>query len=106
MCDLVHACASAGASSCCPFVPASLPAVLITYLPAPILHQGYEGLTQRIANLQAEKEARAATVRFEEESARLRECTFAPDINRRRVEAKVGYWGTTGVVVVVVVVRG
>lgn len=51
--------------------------------------QGFEGLTQRISDYQAEKAARAAAVKAEEEEARLRECSFAPDINRRRVEAKV-----------------
>lgn len=58
--------------------------------PAPSLHlQGFEGLTQRIADYQAEKEARAAAVRAEEEARRLRECSFAPEINRQRVQAKV-----------------
>lgn len=53
--------------------------------------QGFEGLTQCIAEYQAEREARAAAARAEEEEARLRECSFAPDINRGpRVQAKVG----------------
>lgn len=51
--------------------------------------QGFEGLTQRIADYQAEREARAAAVRAEEEEKRLKECSFAPDINRGRVQAKV-----------------
>ncbi|KAI7837508.1 hypothetical protein COHA_008644 [Chlorella ohadii] len=50
--------------------------------------QGFEGLTQRIAEYQAEREARAAAVRADEEERRLKECSFAPDINRSRVEAK------------------
>ncbi len=59
--------------------------------------QGFEGLTQRIAEHQAEREARAAAVRAEEEERRLKECSFAPDINRSRVEAKVRGWrGWTG----------
>ena len=52
--------------------------------------QGFEGLTQRIADYQAEKDSRAAALKAEEEAQRLRECSFAPDINRRRVAAKVG----------------
>lgn len=58
-------------------------------LASAILWQGFEGLTQRIAEYQAEREARAAAVRAEEEERRLRECSFAPDINRSRVQAKV-----------------
>ncbi|PRW56897.1 hypothetical protein C2E21_4317 [Chlorella sorokiniana] len=50
--------------------------------------QGFEGLTQRIAEYQAERDARAAAARAEEEEQRLRECSFAPDINRTRVQAK------------------
>lgn len=55
--------------------------------------QGFEGLTQRIADYQAEREARAAAARAAEEEQKLRECSFAPDINRRRVQAKVGRRG-------------
>lgn len=50
--------------------------------------QGFEGLTQKIADYQLEREARSAAVRAEEEAKKLKECSFAPDINRRRVEAK------------------
>lgn len=55
--------------------------------------QGFEGLTQRIADYQAERDARAAAVREAEEERKLRECTFAPDISRRRVQAKVRQQG-------------
>ncbi|KAL4451782.1 hypothetical protein ABPG75_007444 [Micractinium tetrahymenae] len=50
--------------------------------------QGFEGLTQRITDYQAEREARAAAARAAEEEHKLKECSFTPDINRRRVEAK------------------
>ena len=60
----------------------------------PLCSQGFEGLTQRITDYQAEREARAAAVRAEEEEKRLKECSFAPDINRGRVQAKVRRsWG-------------
>lgn len=55
--------------------------------------QGFDGLTERIADYQAEREAWAAAARAEEEAKRLRECSFAPAINRRRVEGKVGGGG-------------
>lgn len=57
-----------------------------------LLHllQGFEGLTQRISEYQAEREARAAAAKAEEEAKKLKECSFAPDINRQRVQAKVG----------------
>ena len=56
------------------------------------LLQGFEGLTQRISDYQAQREERAAAVKAEEAAKQLRECSFAPDINRHRVEAKVGWW--------------
>ena len=55
--------------------------------------QGFEGLTQRISDYQAQREERAAAVKAEEAARQLQECSFAPDINRRRVEAKVGWSG-------------
>ena len=54
------------------------------------LVQGFEGLTQRISDYQAQREEVAAAVKAEEAARQLQECSFAPDINRRRVEAKVG----------------
>jgi len=75
---------------CCP-LPRPTCCPIFDLTPGPAFHlQGFEGLTQRIADYQAEKEARAAAVKAEEEARRLRECSFSPEINRQRVQAKVG----------------
>ncbi|GAB4819424.1 hypothetical protein N2152v2_006470 [Parachlorella kessleri] len=65
------------------------------YEPAPqpkarlaIAGQGFENLVDRIHEYQAEKEAKAARVKEEEERRQLRECSFVPEINKQPVKAK------------------
>lgn len=51
--------------------------------------QGFDGLVQDIAEYQAEKQARLASIKAEEEAKQLAECRFAPDINHQQVQARV-----------------
>jgi hypothetical protein len=55
--------------------------------------QGFEGLNQRISDYQLQREERAAAIKADDAARQLQECSFAPDINRRRVEARVGWSG-------------
>jgi hypothetical protein len=52
--------------------------------------QGFEGLTERIAEYQAQKDARAAAAKAEQQATQLAACSFAPSVNQMRVFAKVG----------------
>ena len=58
--------------------------------------QGFAGLTQRISEYQAEREARAAEARAAEAQRQLAQCSFAPAINRQRVVATVSQEGVVG----------
>ena len=51
--------------------------------------QGFDNLVDRINEYQAEKEAKAARVKEDEERRKLRECSFVPEINKQPVKAKV-----------------
>ena len=51
--------------------------------------QGFDNILDRINDYQAEKEAKAAKAKEETERRQLQECSFAPEINRQPVKAKV-----------------
>ena len=50
--------------------------------------QGFESLMPRIADYQADREARAAAARQAREAQQLAECTFSPSINRGQAGGK------------------
>lgn len=58
--------------------------------------QDPESILDRIQDYQAEKEAKAARAKEEEERRQLQECSFAPQINRQPVKAKVCVCGWAG----------
>jgi hypothetical protein len=51
--------------------------------------QGFDTILERINDYQAEKEAKASRAKEEAERKQLQECSFAPEINRQPVKAKV-----------------
>lgn len=51
--------------------------------------QGFDTILERIQDYQAEREAKAAKAKDDAERRQLQECSFAPEINRQAVQAKV-----------------